>query len=220
MQGVFSVSSLHARTQEADVRVKNAETLQELASARLELFAEELSGTSEIIPHSTHSVVPRIPFQIFDHVCRALRPRAVQRNIIFDYDANANTPLALPRVFSIVPFIILENAIKYSPDGARIKINAREDGTRVQLSIISNGPTIEEDEKDRIFERNGRGRNAIGSSAGNGLGLFTAQRIVKVACQGTLTVECSQVANGRCTVTFITSLPIIPSGQAAHLAVR
>lgn len=73
---------------------------------------------------------------------------------------------------------LLSNAAKYSAEGAPIEIRAtREDG-HVNLQVADRGPGIHPDDRARIFEKFGRGRDGRRVS-GAGLGLYLSRRIVR-----------------------------------------
>ena len=73
----------------------------------------------------------------------------------------------------------VDNAIKYSPSGGYIKIDAKENENFVVISIEDTGEGIPDSEKEHIFERfyridNSRSRE----TGGTGLGLSIAKEAV------------------------------------------
>ena len=75
---------------------------------------------------------------------------------------------------------LINNACKYTPEGEKITIYAREVGGIIQLSVSNTGVEISESEQKRIFEQFYRlsAKNS-GSTAGNGLGLALIEKLVK-----------------------------------------
>lgn len=93
----------------------------------------------------------------------------------------------LPEVFMNVDSIsrafmnILSNAIKYSPDGKRIKVRAERsrDGEFVEVSVEDQGPGLSEKDQKKVFDRFYRAENATHTVKGTGLGLH----LVKVTVE-------------------------------------
>jgi len=75
---------------------------------------------------------------------------------------------------------LLDNAISHSPDGGRVAVGARRNGTAdsVELEVSDEGPGIPPDEADRVFDRFYRGAANGSSDGGTGLGLAIARSIV------------------------------------------
>ncbi len=98
---------------------------------------------------------------------------------------------------------LIENAIKYSPQGGAIRLHVGvDDGGWLLLSVADRGIGILPEERDRIFTRYFRGRQ-VGSIFGAGLGLNLVQRIV-VLHGGNIVVE-SEPGRG---TTMSVRLPI------------
>ncbi|MDP3527861.1 cell wall metabolism sensor histidine kinase WalK [Methylicorpusculum sp.] len=73
---------------------------------------------------------------------------------------------------------LLDNAVKFSPKGGRISVHLALTENLGELSVSDNGPGIERDEQQRIFERFYRGSIASTTHvAGAGLGLALSQAI-------------------------------------------
>lgn len=73
---------------------------------------------------------------------------------------------------------IVDNAIKYGPDGSEITIEAAVDSTEfVKLSITDQGAGVAESEQARVAERFQRGSN-VGETIGSGLGLAIVKQVV------------------------------------------
>lgn len=82
---------------------------------------------------------------------------------------------------------VLENAVKYSPQGSRIMISMDKMDIYTRITFQDQGPGIPETEYNKIFQRFYRGKQAQ-AEEGVGLGLYLAQLILQSE-QGYLTVD-------------------------------
>ncbi len=75
---------------------------------------------------------------------------------------------------------LLENAMKYSPEGSTVTLEARSEGQQATLSVTDNGPGIPPEHTDRIFERFYRiDADRSRELGGTGLGLAIVKHIVE-----------------------------------------
>lgn len=112
---------------------------------------------------------------------------------------------------------LIDNAIKYTPDGGALRITGQVGPGIMQLHVCDSGPGIPEEEQSRIFERFYRGARTRSGSRGKGvgLGLAISNEIVR-AHAGELTVS-SAPAQGSC---FTLQLPIIHPGDKTMIRRR
>ncbi|WP_369207336.1 ATP-binding protein [Streptomyces sp. PU-14G] len=82
---------------------------------------------------------------------------------------------------------LVENAVKYSPDGKKVLIKASALADRVEVRVTDRGPGVPDSDKDRIFEPFQRYGDAPGG-AGVGLGLAVARGFAE-AMGGSLEAE-------------------------------
>ncbi|GGR61841.1 sensor histidine kinase [Streptomyces aurantiogriseus] len=82
---------------------------------------------------------------------------------------------------------IVENAVKYSPDGKPVLVSASAIADRVEVRVVDRGPGVPDEAKERIFEPFQRFGDAP-RGAGVGLGLAVARGFAE-ALGGTLTAE-------------------------------
>ena len=83
-----------------------------------------------------------------------------------------------PRRMKQVLVIGLDNAVKHSPDGGRIKVAASADGADVSIVIEDEGGGVAEEDREHVFERFYRGRKGARTASGLGIGLSIAKEIV------------------------------------------
>jgi two-component system phosphate regulon sensor histidine kinase PhoR len=76
---------------------------------------------------------------------------------------------------------LIENAVNYSAEGARIELEAHADGSRVVLSVSDYGPGLPETDLGRVFERFYRvDKSRSRDPGGTGLGLSIVRHLVEL----------------------------------------
>jgi len=100
---------------------------------------------------------------------------------------------------------LLENAVKYSPDGSDIYVGVEDRGDQLVTSVCDRGIGIPADELGQVFERFHRGRQVSSTNYGGlGLGLYITKQIVE-RHGGTIWVDSKE----RAGTTFFFSLPVV-----------
>ncbi|HEY7422501.1 MAG TPA: GAF domain-containing sensor histidine kinase [Gaiellaceae bacterium] len=74
---------------------------------------------------------------------------------------------------------LIENAVKYSPEGGEVRVSAVAMNGVVRIAVRDAGPGIPRDQQGRIFEKFGRVDVPGASKPGTGLGLFIARSIAE-----------------------------------------
>jgi signal transduction histidine kinase len=98
---------------------------------------------------------------------------------------------------------VLDNAVKYSPAGTEVHVDAYTANGRVYVDVSDDGPGVRSEDRELIFEKFGRVSRGREGKPGTGLGLFIARSIAE-AHGGTLDVT-SGIWSG---ATFRLSLPL------------
>jgi signal transduction histidine kinase len=99
---------------------------------------------------------------------------------------------------------LLSNAIRYTPEGGRIRVVVRKQGNRAELEVADTGIGIGEDDLDTIFNKFQRvGSNPTSDAGGLGIGLAMVREIINIH-KGTIAVT-SQLGLGS---SFTISLPL------------
>lgn len=108
--------------------------------------------------------------------------QASERNVQLHLDAEANLPEALvdPQRFQQVIGNLIDNALRYTPEGSSVDLAIHHKGNTIELSVSDGGPGIPEDELAHVFDRFWRGeKSRARSTGGAGLGLSIARQLVE-----------------------------------------
>jgi signal transduction histidine kinase len=91
-----------------------------------------------------------------------------------------------PRLRQVV-LILLDNALRHSPRGSAMEIEAAAEGSKIFLTVRDQGAGIPPEDLPHVFERFYRGRGE-GAEGGSGLGLAIAKELVE-AMRGKIRME-------------------------------
>jgi PAS domain S-box-containing protein len=108
---------------------------------------------------------------------------------------------------------LVENAIKYSPEGGRIEVRIADTPDRLRIDVQDEGLGIPPSEQARIFEKFYRlDAEMTRGVGGSGLGLYISREIVE-QMGGLLSVRSRRGAGS----TFTVTLPRVPAGVTPAL---
>jgi len=139
-----------------------------------------------------------------------LRPRAEEKSIALSLHIEEDLyVLGHPDRLQQMVLNIVENAIKYTPEGGNVDVRAYAEAQRVLIDVIDTGIGLAPDQQARLFERfyrvdKGRSR-AMG---GTGLGLAIVKHITR-SMNGDIVVI-SELGKGS---TFRVRMPMEGSGE-------
>jgi two-component system, OmpR family, phosphate regulon sensor histidine kinase PhoR len=176
---------------------------------RLDAIIEDLLMLSRVEGGSGEPRIPLEPLRLADVLCAAVemcaRAAADKKRIAVELDCcddlmiRANAPLLEQAVVNL-----LDNAIKYSPPDATVRVTAAVEGDQAVIRVQDHGCGIASKHLPRLFERFYRVDKARSRElGGTGLGLSIVKHIVS-AHRGTVQVE-STVGRGS---TFSIRLPL------------
>lgn len=167
---------------ESDERLKNDLSGNILALS--EILSARLDAQDIISAYASVETRPRDKIHIykkFDKLIRSYTPTARQKRIRLELQGSSDDYTRGPDIFEIVPFLLIENAIKYAPENSTITCRiTKRNYNNLLCCVESFGPRIESDEINKIFEAGYRGRHAKLSKAGDGLGLSVLKTAVEL----------------------------------------
>lgn len=166
--------------EDAKNRVNNLRALSEILGSRTD-FQDYLSN-----PSSSTKRIPIRPYQKFDKIVRSLRKRATDQGVSLHHSGNSVGYINGLPVFEVIPYIIVENAIKFSPRDYAVTVTFLEDAERIFITTQNLGPALSDAEIARVFESGFRGSEAVNNNIpGTGIGLFFLKDLVERHHQGT-----------------------------------
>jgi len=124
------------------------------------------------------------------YVVDALESKAEAKGQTIDFSARDDVPLVLGNPIRLrqIYLNLLENAIKYTPVGGRIKLDIRGEGGQAVSTVSDSGIGIPIDDQPHIYDRFYRSRGVTDAYEGTGLGLSIVKSIVE-AHEGRIWVE-------------------------------
>jgi signal transduction histidine kinase len=109
---------------------------------------------------------------VLERVAAEREPIARSRNLKLQIDTNARL---IPRVVADETRLLrvltnlVDNAFRYSPPGASVRVTIQPQEDTVTVAVEDEGPGVKPDVLPRLFEKLARGRDSM---SGTGLGLF------------------------------------------------
>jgi two-component system sensor histidine kinase KdpD len=164
---------------------------------------------------SSQQVRPKLqwvePVDIVNAAVEHRKRRLAGHPVTLDLDSNLPIVRADPMQVEQALVQILDNAAKYSGDGAPIRVAARPNGHAVVLSVHDCGAGLSSDEKRQVGGRFFRGPRHAATTSGSGLGLWIANAFIS-ANGGKVEVESEGIDRG---TTVSIYLPL--SGETAPM---
>ncbi len=144
-----------------------------------------LEGSSPLksLPSSQALKLEPVPVKdVLTPILESISAIAQDKNITLQTDIpeQLSSVQANPKALQEVCNNILENAVKYTPEGGAIAVSVRQDTPECQsITIRDNGTGIPPEDQPKIFERHYRGIQSESDIPGTGLGLAIAKEYVE-----------------------------------------
>ena len=110
-----------------------------------------------------------------------------QKKIDLSIDFDEHEIEASEEILREVWLNLLDNAIKFTPEGGQVSVSVTEDETTYAVTVRNTGSEIPEEKREKIFHRFYQADESH-ASAGNGVGLAIVKRVVDLH-RGAITVE-------------------------------
>lgn len=143
--------------------------------------------------------------------------RARERVIEAHIDADAPGVVADPSALTTVVDHLLDNAIKYSPDGGPIAVTVAADDQDLTITVADSGIGMTADQRERCFEKFWQGDSGDRRRfPGTGIGLYIVKSLVE-AMEGRIAVSPSSDGGTAFEVTLrrTDARPVEPAPAAA-----
>jgi signal transduction histidine kinase len=175
--------------------VKHSEQLAKLVAALFELA--KLDSPDVQVRSETFSLD-----ELIQDILQKYRLAAEQKHVDLGMDIGDDLPQVqadiglIDRVFDN----LIDNALRYTPAGGAIHIEARHEQDRVSVRVCDTGSGIAPEDVPHLFDRYyRRDRSRKDPNAGSGLGLIIAKRILELHGSD---ISVTSEVNGGTTLTF------------------
>ena len=169
---------------------------------KLDFFMKELIRSSYM---ETDMIVvsPRTApvGELVDRACQAVEVEALKKGILIRQPETDRIICKFDMKWTLEAVRnILENALKYSPEGSEVQIEIAPNEAFTCISIQDEGIGIREEEQGLVFERFYRSRD-VKKEPGMGIGLYLAREII--SRQGGYIEARSEYAKGTCFCIYL-----------------
>ena len=168
------VGGLNSQQQEvASIVRKNSVELQKMIENLLNFsLAKKRDLASYITEFGLRALIETV---IANH-----KPAILAKNIELELNCVEFIVVGDEEKIRVVIDNLLSNAVKYSPNRAKIRISAQQEIEHLIVDVQDNGPGVEADDADKVFEPFYRGKSTEqGHIKGSGLGLSIVRDFVK-----------------------------------------
>lgn len=155
--------------------LSSSEKLSKLIS---QLFEYSKLEAKQIEPQKEPFFVAELAQDVF-HKYQIL---AQEKNISLHLNMSKDLPLVFADVALVERVIqnLMDNALKFTPNGGRIQLDLSPNDQHVEIKIADNGPGISEEQQSYIFERYRKADRKGVQAGGAGLGLAIVKKILEL----------------------------------------
>jgi K+-sensing histidine kinase KdpD len=155
---------------------KNIFATSSLISMRLDTY-DFRANPHLIDKEKTHEIAV---YKLFDKIRHCLRVEQEKKNRRILFDGESTLSIQGYDIFGMLPFVLLDNAVKFSPPNENIRVTFFEQKRTLAITIQSVGPPLNAGEEEKVFEESYRGEHAKNVATGSGIGLTLAKWICDI----------------------------------------
>jgi NtrC-family two-component system sensor histidine kinase KinB len=170
---------------------------------RLKVFVSNLLDLSKIEAGKMEMELLSIPIRgLFEKVVAVFKKQSEEKTVELSFNAPDEVPNVKADDTKITWVLtnLISNALRYTPSGGHIKLDAESFGSYVQVSVIDDGPGVPYEYQSKIFDKfvQVKSDRTVG---GSGLGLAICKEIVR-AHGGTIWVDSVPGSGSKFTFTL------------------
>ena len=154
----------------------NLEDTDKLTTLLNNLLRLSQLGTGEL----RHSFAPLTASDIVTNAVASVQTRADAKHITIHSDTSDSTMTGEIESLTQLVVILLDNAIKYSPDDTDIVVTAQQKDKQIVITVADHGIGIEPRALEHVFDRFYRADKSRTGNEGYGLGLSIAKQIADI----------------------------------------
>lgn len=172
------IQQMSSRDELIDVCNLNIYSVSSLISIRLDTYDLEINPTLNLDLDKKNIAI----YKKVEKAYKCLNLEAKQKGITITLEGKSYNLFNSNNLIEIAFFIVLENAIKYSPEGEQILIKFNEIEDQLTLTFRNWGLRPGDDEINKLTNRYYRSRNIINRNMenGRGIGLYLLNQICSI----------------------------------------
>jgi signal transduction histidine kinase len=156
--------------------------------------------------------------EVCEGVVTGLRPMAEKKNIEFRQQIAPDIPPLYQDAGKLRQILsnLLSNALKFTPEGGRVLLQARREEEMIVIDVIDNGVGIAPEDREAIFEKFRQTANPMTRRhEGSGLGLSIVRELSKLL-GGDVSLQSELGRGSTFTVRLPIRLAVENAGEAAY----
>lgn len=187
LSSMLGFASMLESTSVGDLNEKQMYFVQKIVSGidQMTALVDNIQDAGRYDPETGFYEMERNPLDLKDMaseiVANQLMP-AEKQELELSFIGDENVPIINGDATMLTRAItnLVENAIKYTPNGGKIVVRVSQDGDALVIAVEDNGYGISEEHQKRLFERHFRIRRREHKRVkGSGLGLFIVRSVAQ-----------------------------------------